>query len=54
MGIWEIVIIISLFILVLKPKEINFLIKNITKLIIKINIYTTSIKKNIIQLFLNK
>lgn len=50
MRTWELVIIILLCILLLKPSDIKILIKNISNIIININKYIYEIKKSIIKL----
>ena len=49
MGIWELTLIILLSVLLLKPKDIKILTKNISSLIINLNKYIDSIKETIIK-----
>lgn len=51
MGIWELFLIILLCTILLKPKDIKILTKNISTLIINMNKYINLIKKNITKLF---
>lgn len=46
----ELILILLLCIILLKPKDITFLIKNITQIILKINIYINQIKKDFFNL----
>lgn len=46
----EIIVILVLFIILLNPKDIEFLIKNVTNIIIKINKYVYQIKKDFLKL----
>lgn len=50
MKIYELLIIIILAIILLKPNEIEYLIINTGKIIIKINKYIYEIKKNMLKL----
>ncbi|CAB3976425.1 Uncharacterised protein [Candidatus Azoamicus ciliaticola] len=46
----ELAIILLLCVILLKPKDIEFLIKNITQIILKINKYINQIKKDLLNL----
>ncbi|HIH2763241.1 MAG TPA: hypothetical protein ACYCC3_01130 [Candidatus Azoamicus sp.] len=50
MGLSELIIILLLCVLLLKPNEITTLLKNIGNIISNINKYTTSTKEQIIKL----
>ncbi|HIH2762924.1 MAG TPA: hypothetical protein ACYCDA_01160 [Candidatus Azoamicus sp.] len=46
----ELTLILLLCVILLKPKDIEFLIKNITQIILKVNKYITQIKKDLFNL----